>query len=31
MAKQIAVLIGSGSATSFSKLTVKHLQKIAPV
>ena len=30
MAKQIAVLIGSGSATSFSKLTVKHLQKIAP-
>jgi len=30
MAKQISVLIGSSSATSFSKLTVKHLQKIAP-
>ena len=30
MTKQVAVLIGSGSKTSFSKLTVKHLQKIAP-
>lgn len=30
MTKQVAVLIGSGSQTSFSKLTVKHLQKIAP-
>ncbi len=27
MAKQIAVLIGSGSKTSFSHLTVRHLQK----
>lgn len=30
MAKQIAVLIGSGSKTSFSQLTVRHLQKMAP-
>lgn len=30
MTKQIAVLIGSGSKTSFSHLTVKHLQKMAP-
>lgn len=30
MAKQIAVLIGSGSKTSFSHLTVRHLQKMAP-
>lgn len=30
MAKQIAVLVGSGSATSFSKLTAKHLQQLAP-
>ncbi|SEQ18099.1 NADPH-dependent FMN reductase [Basfia succiniciproducens] len=30
MTKQIAVLIGSGSTTSFSKLVVSHLQKMAP-
>lgn len=30
MAKQIAVLIGSGSKTSFSHLVVHHLQKMAP-
>lgn len=30
MAKQVIVLIGSGSKTSFSHLTVKHLQKMAP-
>lgn len=30
MAKQIAVLIGSGSVTSFSQLVVHHLQKMAP-
>lgn len=30
MTKQIAVLIGSGSKTSFSHLTVRHLQKMAP-
>lgn len=30
MTKQIAVLIGSNSKTSFSHLTVKHLQKMAP-
>ncbi|HBO37728.1 MAG TPA: FMN reductase [Pasteurellaceae bacterium] len=30
MTKQIAVLIGSNSKTSFSKLVVKHLQKMAP-
>lgn len=30
MAKQIAVLIGSASKTSASRLVVKHLQKIAP-
>ncbi|WLF84449.1 NADPH-dependent FMN reductase [Moraxella sp. ZY210820] len=30
MTKQIAVLIGSASKTSFNHLAVKHLQKIAP-
>lgn len=30
MTKQVAVLIGSASATSFNHLAVKHLQKIAP-
>lgn len=30
MTKQIAVLIGSASQTSFNHLAVKHLQKIAP-
>lgn len=30
MAKQIAVLVGSGSSTSISKLVVNHLQRIAP-
>lgn len=30
MTKQIAVLIGSNSKTSFSQLTVRHLQKMAP-
>ncbi|MFB2538547.1 MULTISPECIES: NADPH-dependent FMN reductase [unclassified Acinetobacter] len=30
MSKQIAVLIGSASKTSFNHLAVKHLQKIAP-
>lgn len=30
MTKQIAVLIGSGSKTSFSHLTVQHLKKMAP-
>lgn len=30
MKKQIAVLIGSASATSFNRLAVQHLQKIAP-
>lgn len=30
MKKQIAVLIGSNSKTSFNQLTVKHLQTIAP-
>lgn len=30
MTKQVAVLIGSASKTSFNHLAVKHLQKIAP-
>lgn len=30
MSKQIAVLVGSGSKTSFSQLVANHLQKIAP-
>lgn len=30
IAKQIAVLVGSGSKTSFSHLVAKHLQKVAP-
>lgn len=30
MAKQIAVLVGSGSQTSFSQLVAKHLEKVAP-
>lgn len=30
MTKQVAVLIGSASQTSFNRLTVKHLQAIAP-
>lgn len=30
MTKRIAVLVGSGSSTSFSQLTAKHLQQLAP-
>lgn len=30
MAKQIAVLVGSGSSTSISKIVARHLQSIAP-
>lgn len=30
MTKKIAVLVGSGSKTSFSQLVAKHLEKIAP-
>ncbi|MDO4429767.1 MAG: NADPH-dependent FMN reductase [Lonepinella koalarum] len=30
MTKKIALLVGSGSSTSFSKLVAKHLQQLAP-
>lgn len=30
MTKQVAVLVGSASKTSFNHLAIKHLQKIAP-
>ena len=31
MTKQIALLVGSGSTTSISKIVARHLQQIAPV